>query len=85
MTPQGAQWPLDWVAIFQRALTARRIRAARIAAGFRHMTDAAPSVATTPQSLHLWERGKKEPHISALRRLSRAYGVSAQWLCGLIA
>ena len=37
----------------------------------------ANQLGVTPATIHMWERGKSEPTVSALRKVARLFGVSS--------
>ena len=53
----------------------KTIRELRTARGWTQL-QLANQLGVTPATIHMWERGKSEPTVSALRRLARLFEVS---------
>lgn len=49
----------------------------------RTQAEAAEIMGITPQRLHNYECGKREPDLQILKRFVEVYGVSADWLLGV--
>lgn len=65
-----------------RKAMGRRMRAARVNAGLKQV-EVAMELEITQGSLSQYELGKTEPKASTLWKMSRLFGVSADWLLNL--
>ena len=59
---------------------AGRLRAARISSGYSTQKSFAEAIGEEPETYRRWERGETEPHLAALKRISRTAGVSLDLL-----
>lgn len=65
-----------------RRAMGRRIRAARVNKGLKQV-EVATMLEITQGSLSQYELGRTEPKASVLWKMSRLFGVSADWLLNL--
>lgn len=78
-----------WQSALERALRmaehdfrkTNRYREAREASGLS-IGGGSAVLKVTPRTLRSWETGRTEPSLSNLKRVSVAYGRSAEWLLG---
>lgn len=61
---------------------ARRLRMARAAAGMTQ-AEAARAASISQSALSLYEKARRQPLATTVKRLAVAYGVSTDWLFGL--
>lgn len=61
---------------------ARRLRMARAAAGMTQ-AEAAGAASISQSALSLYEKARRQPLATTVKRLAVAYGVSTDWLFGL--
>lgn len=63
-----------------RRLVGERLKAARLRKGWKTREEAAEQLGVNAKSLRAWERGRWLPGLGAAAHLSRAYGVSLEWV-----
>lgn len=61
---------------------ARRLRMARAALGITQ-AEAADMASVSQSALSLYEKGRRDPPVTSLKRLAVAYGVTLDWLMGI--
>lgn len=61
---------------------ARRLRMVRAACNLTQ-AEAAETAKISQSALSLYEKAKREPHATSVKRLALVYGVSLDWLMGL--
>ena len=61
---------------------ARRLRMARAAAGMTQ-AEAAGAASISQSALSLYEKARRQPLATTVKRLAVAYGVSTDWIFGL--
>lgn len=60
-----------------------RFKQCRLDAGLKQAA-ASKLSGVSQQAISAYEKGKREPHMSAIIALSRTYGVTMDYICGLV-